>query len=180
MGMTFAKSVRGFLEHSDMRLMRRVHRWRAPRWLRRWTVLVTRMGDGWLWYALGLIILLFGGEQRFLAVGAGLVASLAGVLVFRQLKLISKRPRPYQVEPHCWAMITTRDRFSFPSGHSMTAFSIMVSVGHFYTDLQPVLLVLALSIAASRIILGMHYLTDVVAGAAIGIGLGLASLYLFG
>ena len=76
-------------------------------------------------------------------------------------------------------MVTTRDRFSFPSGHSMTAFSIMVSVGHFYPDLQLVLLALALSIAASRIILGMHYLTDVVAGAAIGIGLGLAALCLF-
>jgi undecaprenyl-diphosphatase len=178
--MMFAKSVRGFLEYNDMRLMKRVHRWRAPRWLRRWTVLVTRMGDGWLWYAFGVIILLFGGEQRYVAVGAGLAASLAGILVFRQLKLISKRPRPYQVEPHCWSMITSQDRFSFPSGHSMTAFSIMVSVGHFYPDLQVILLVLAVSIAASRIILGMHYLTDVIAGAAIGIGLGLASLCLFG
>jgi undecaprenyl-diphosphatase len=141
--------------------------------------LVTRLGDGWLWYALGVIILFFGGAQRFLAVGAGLTASLAGILVFRQLKLISKRPRPYQVEPHCWAMITPQDRFSFPSGHSMTAFSIMVSVGHFYPELQVALLVLALSIAASRIILGMHYLTDVMAGAAIGIGLGFASLGIF-
>lgn len=76
-------------------------------------------------------------------------------------------------------MITPQDRFSFPSGHSMTAFAITVSVGHFYSDLELLLLVLALSIAASRIILGMHYLTDVVAGAAIGIGLGLASLSLF-
>jgi undecaprenyl-diphosphatase len=177
--MTFAKSIRGFLEQNDVRLMKRVHRWRAPRWLRRWTLLITRLGDGWLWYALGLIILFVGGEKRFIAVGSGLAASLAGILVFRQLKLVSKRPRPYQVEPHCWAMVTPQDRFSFPSGHSMTAFSITVSVGHFYPDLQVVLLMLALSIAASRIILGMHYLTDVVAGAAIGIGLGLASLSLF-
>jgi undecaprenyl-diphosphatase len=177
--MTFAKSIRGFLEYNDMRLMKRVHRWRAPRWLRRWTLLITRLGDGWLWYALGLIILCFGGEKRFLAVGAGLAASLAGIVVFRQLKLISKRPRPYQVEPHCWAMITPPDRFSFPSGHSMTAFSITVAVGHFYPELQLLLLALALSIAASRIILGMHYLTDVVAGAAIGVGLGLASLCFF-
>ena len=178
--MTFAKSVRGFLEYNDIRLMKRVHRWRAPRWLRRWTLLVTRLGDGWVWYALGIIILFVGGENRFVAVGAGMTAALAGIVVFRQLKLVSKRPRPYQVEPHCWAMITPQDRFSFPSGHSMTAFSITVSVGHFYPDLEILLLVLALSIAASRIILGMHYLTDVIAGAAIGIGLGLASLCLFG
>lgn len=177
--MTFTKSVRGFLEQNDMRLMKRVHRWRAPRWLRRWTLVITRLGDGWLWYALGSIILFVGGEKRFLAVGAGLSASLAGILVFRQLKVISKRPRPYQVEPHCWAMVTPQDRFSFPSGHSMTAFSIVVSVGHFYPNLQLVLLVLALCIAASRIILGMHYLTDVIVGAGIGIGLGLASLSIF-
>lgn len=177
--MTIAKSVRGFLEYNDMRLMKRVHRWRAPRWLRRCTLVVTRLGDGWLWYALALIILFFGGEKRYIAVGSGLTASLAGIVVFRQLKVMSKRPRPYQVEPHCWAMITPQDRFSFPSGHSMTAFAITVSVGHFYSDLELLLLVLALSIAASRIILGMHYLTDVVAGAAIGIGLGLASLSLF-
>jgi undecaprenyl-diphosphatase len=178
--MMIAKSLRGFLESNDMRIVKRVHRWRPPRPLRYWTLLITRLGDGWLWYALGLIILFFGGENRYLAFGAGLVASLAGILVFRQLKLVSKRPRPYQVEPHCWAMITPQDRFSFPSGHSMTAFAIAVSVGHFYPDLQVPLFVLALSIAASRIILGMHFLTDVVAGAAIGVGLGLASLCLFG
>ena len=177
--MTFAKSVRGFLEQNDIRLMRRVHRWRAPRWLRSSTLWITRLGDGWIWYALAVIILFFGGEKRLVAVGAGLAASLAGIVVFRQLKLISKRPRPYQVEPHCWAMVIPPDRFSFPSGHSMTAFSITVTIGHFYPDLQMLLIVLALSIAASRIILGMHYLTDVVAGAAIGIGLGLASLSLF-
>ena len=178
--MTIAKTVRGFLQHNDTRLMKRIHRWKAPRWLRFWTILVTRLGDGWIWYALGLIILLEGGEQRFAAVGDGMLASLSGILVFRQLKLISKRPRPYQVEPHCWAMLTTQDRFSFPSGHSMTAFSITIAVGHFYPELQVALLILAISIAASRIILGMHYLTDVIAGAAIGIGLGFASLCVFG
>ena len=62
----------------------------------------------------------------------------------------------------------------------MTAFSITISVGHFYPELQMALAILAISIAASRIILGMHYLTDVIAGAAIGIGLGFASLCVFG
>jgi undecaprenyl-diphosphatase len=175
-----AKSVRGFLAHNDLQLMKRVHRWRAPRWLRYSTFFVTRLGDGWLWYALAIIILCTGGQQRYAAVRAGLSASLAGILVFKQLKRFSRRPRPYQMEPHCWATLTTEDRFSFPSGHSMTAFSIMISVGHFYPELQLFLIVIAISIAASRIILGMHYLTDVVAGSAIGIALGLASLSIFG
>jgi undecaprenyl-diphosphatase len=178
--MNMAKTLRGFLEQGDMRLMRRVHRWRPPRWLRLWTLLVTRLGDGWVWYALGLIILLFGGERRYAAVASGMIAALAGILVFQKLKNVSKRPRPCQVEPHCWALISPPDRYSFPSGHSMTSFGIAVSVGHFYPELTIILLLMALSIAVSRIILGMHFLTDVIAGSAIGIGLGYATLFLFG
>ena len=177
--MAITKTVRGFIEQNDMRLMRRVHRWRAPRWLRYWTILLTRLGDGWVWYALAAILLLFGGPQRYAAVLAGLTTSIAGIFIFRRLKRLSKRPRPCQIEPHCWAMIAPPDRFSFPSGHAMTAFGIAVAVGHFYPELQLGLLMLAASIAASRIILGMHFLTDVIAGSAIGIGLGFAAFHLF-
>jgi undecaprenyl-diphosphatase len=178
--MELAKTVRGFVQKSDLRLMRRVHRWRAPRWLRRGTLLATRLGNGWAWYVLGLAILFFGGERRYVALGSGLTACVTGIFLFRGLKHLSKRPRPCQIEPHCWAMISPPDRFSFPSGHSMTSFAIAVSIGHFYPELQLLLLLLAASIAASRIILGMHFLTDVIAGAAIGVGLGLASFCLFG
>jgi undecaprenyl-diphosphatase len=176
--MAIAKGFRGFVVNNDMRLMRRCHHWRAPLWLRLMTTWTTRLGDGWVWYALALILLLFGGKHRFVVVAAGVVAALAGILVFRSLKGISKRPRPCQIEPHCWAAIMPPDRFSFPSGHAMTAFSVAVSIGHYYPELQILLLFLAVCIAASRIILGMHFLTDVIAGSAIGVLLGTASLVL--
>jgi undecaprenyl-diphosphatase len=67
------------------------------------------------------------------------------------------------------------DRFSFPSGHSITAFAIAVSLGLFYPAIFPGLLFLAVSVALSRILLGMHFLTDVLAGAALGTVLGYAS-----
>ena len=53
--MTVARGVWDEIQSNDHRLMRRVHRWRAPRWFRILMILMTRMGDGWLWYSLGLI-----------------------------------------------------------------------------------------------------------------------------
>jgi undecaprenyl-diphosphatase len=71
------------------------------------------------------------------------------------------------------------DKYSFPSGHSITAFAVAVSLSLFYPFLMPILLTLAFLIAASRIILGMHFLSDVLAGSALGVSLGFASFYFF-
>jgi undecaprenyl-diphosphatase len=60
------------------------------------------------------------------------------------------------------------DQFSFPSGHTITAFAVSVALSAFYPELATGLLFCAVSIAASRVLLGMHFLSDVVAGAAIG------------
>jgi undecaprenyl-diphosphatase len=159
--------------------MQRMNRWRAPRWIRYWMIAATRMGDGWLWYGLGGMLLLFGGEQRFAATGAAGSAAIVGVLVFKVLKRLSQRPRPCQYEPHCWSKMLPPDKFSFPSGHTMTAFSIALVVSYFYPGLQWPLFFLALSIAVSRIVLGMHFLSDVLAGGALGVALGCASITAF-
>jgi undecaprenyl-diphosphatase len=176
--MTVARQVWNQIESGDLRLMRRVHRWRAPRWFRVLMISATRSGDGWLWYALGVILLLYGGPRRFVAVGAAASAVLIGIMLFRVLKRTSCRRRPFEIEPHCWAAILPPDRYSFPSGHSITAFAIAISVGMFYPQLQICLLVMAVLIAGSRIILGLHFLSDVLAGSAIGAALGFASFYL--
>ncbi len=67
--MTLPAAMLNFIAHRDHRLMRRVNRWSAPRWIRVWMICATRGGDGWLWYALGAILLLFGGPDRFMARG---------------------------------------------------------------------------------------------------------------
>jgi undecaprenyl-diphosphatase len=179
MDMTVARTVWNQIQSNDHRLMRRVHRWRAPRWFRILMMLATRLGDGWLWYTLAVILVLYGGERRFVAIAAAAAASLTGILIFRELKGRSRRKRPCEIEPHCWATILPPDKFSFPSGHSITAFAVALSVGLFYPDLQPCLLAVAVLIASSRIILGMHFLSDVLAGSAIGVGLGILSFHIF-
>lgn len=177
--MTVAQSVWNQIQSNDHRLMRRVHRWRAPRWFRILMIVATRGGDGWLWYMLGMILVLFGGSHRFAAIGAAATAAAAGIFVFRALKHASHRKRPCEIEPHCWASILPPDKYSFPSGHSITAFGVAISIGLFYPQLLGLLLTAAVLIAASRIILGMHFLSDVLAGAAIGMILGSLSYHVF-
>jgi undecaprenyl-diphosphatase len=152
----------------DYGLMRRLNRWRAPRWVRMWMLFAARAGDGWLWGAIGIALLLSGDPRRFHAVAAGIAAVAAGILVFHRIKRAVARVRPRDIEPHCWACIVTRDRFSFPSGHSTTAFAVAVSIGSFYPEVMPLLLVLAVNVAISRMIVGMHFLTDVLVGSAMG------------
>jgi undecaprenyl-diphosphatase len=161
-----------FINRRDHALMRRIHRWHAPRWVRLLLIFATRGGDGWLWYPLGFGILLSGNHARFAAVGAGLSSSGVGLAIYTLVKKSTRRKRPCLVEPNPWAQVMPPDQYSFPSGHTIAAFSIATSVGLFYPSLLLVLLCLALIIAASRIMLGMHFLSDVVAGMLLGTSLG--------
>src|SRR3989442_13764226 len=101
--MAMARAVWGFIERRDHRLMRKMNRWPPPRWVRYWMIWATRAGDGWLWYGLGVMILLFGGPRRFPTLGATGFAAVAGIVLFKVLKNLSRRLRPCQIEPHCWA-----------------------------------------------------------------------------
>ncbi len=168
-----------FINTRDHRLMRRVHRWSPPRWVRFWMLCATRGGDGWLWYAIGATILLFGGPERFAATGAAALAGGIGTVMFLWLKKSTGRKRPCHIEPHCWAKLLPPDQFSFPSGHSITAFAVAVPLSLFYPSLVLGLLFCAVSIAVSRILLGMHFLSDVIAGSALGAAIGYLAYNLF-
>jgi undecaprenyl-diphosphatase len=176
--MTPGNAMLGYIVRRDQKLMRRVHRWSAPQWVRMWMMAATRAGDGWLWCAMGLVVLLFGGPERYAAALAGTLAALTGIVIFLRIKRFTGRQRPCAMEPHCWATLLPPDQFSFPSGHTITAFAITVSVSLFYPGLAAGLLFCALSVGASRVVLGMHFLSDVAAGAIIGTGLAFGSVWL--
>ena len=167
-----------FIAHRDHELMRRINRWPAPRWIRIWMRAATRGGDGWLWYGIGILVLLFGGELRFRAAAAAALAAGLSTILSLRIKKTAGRRRPLVFEPHRWATLLPPDKFSFPSGHTITAFSVAVSLSFFYPSLTAVLLFCAASVAASRVLLGMHFLSDVLAGAAIGATMAFGSVYL--
>lgn len=177
--MTAHHAMLQFIATRDHKLMRKVNKWPAPKWVRVFAIAATRAGDGWLWYLTGLAILLFGGDERFTAIAAAGSAALVGVGLFMVLKKVSGRKRPCEIESHVWAHLRPPDQFSFPSGHTITAFAVAIGIGEFYPMLLPGLLFCAAAIATSRILLGMHFLSDVVVGAMIGSGLAVSAHALF-
>jgi len=142
-------------------------------------ICATRGGDGWLWYTLGLVLLVFGGAEGRLAILQSGIAAAVGIGAFLVLKQAAGRQRPCALEPHCWSTLLPPDRFSFPSGHTITAFAVCVPIIAHYPAAAPGILFCALSIAVSRVITGMHFLSDVVAGGLIGWLLGEGAKWLF-
>jgi undecaprenyl-diphosphatase len=177
--MTLPGHMLDYISTRDHRLMRRVHRWRPPRWFRVWMILATRGGDGWLWYGISGLVLAFGAPVRYEALAAAWTACSVGAMIFLVLKKVTGRKRPNALVPHCWATLLPPDQFSFPSGHTITAFAFTIAMDSFYPHLIGVLLFCALSVATSRIVLGMHFLSDVVVGAFLGAGLGYAGFMIF-
>lgn len=163
-----------YLSSRDQKLMRKLNGWRPPRWVRVWMVLASRLGDGWLWWAIGVLILIFGGPTRWVAVATTVASAALSIASFSQIKKLFNRTRPCAISENCWATLLPPDQFSFPSGHTMTAFSVAVPLSLFYPAAEPGLLFCAFSIALSRILLGLHYLTDVLVGGALGSLIGYA------
>lgn len=175
--MSTFSSAYGLVLTTDQRIMRRLHRWRAPRWLQWWMIAATLGGDGWLWGAYAALILMVGGPGRFEAVVSAACAVATGIVLFRSIKRMVGRKRPCHLEAHCWSRLLPPDQFSFPSGHSITAFAVASSLGWYYPGLLPGLLFCAISVAISRILLGMHFLSDVLAGCALGAALGYLAVH---
>ncbi len=164
-----------FITARDHSMMLRVSRWSPPRWVRIWMTSSTRAGDGWLWGSLAIPILWLGGQRRYEAMTVLASAALTGILVFLLLKRICSRERPCAIAPIRWREFVPPDRFSFPSGHSITAFAMAVPLSLFYPAFMISLMFCAVSVATSRVVLGLHFLSDVVAGSLMGAGIGFAA-----
>ena len=158
---------------SDDRFATRMRGWRPPRWFRLFMLWATRLGDGWGWIALFAVLLLGAHAYREVLTGC-LAASLAGA-AFVLLKRHFKRARPCDGAPHPLYGVTASDCFSFPSGHSATSFAIATVLGLAFPALGIPFLAMAACVAASRVALGLHYVSDVIAGSALGALIGALS-----
>lgn len=129
---------------------------------------VSRLGDGMLWYALMLALLAAGGAQALIPVGHMAATGFAGTLLYKWLKSKTSRPRPFAVESAIRAGADPLNAFSFPSGHTMHAVSFSVVAAAYYPVLVWLLGPFTILVALSRVVLGLHYPSDVLAGAALG------------
>ena len=136
---------------------------------------VSRLADGPLWYML-MLALAFSGRTNAMAAAQMAMTAIAGLAIYKMLKQRLVRERPY-ISHECISLGTAPlDRYSFPSGHTLHAVAFTQIATAHVPELALAMVPFALLVAASRVVLGLHYPTDVVAGAAIGAVLASASL----
>jgi undecaprenyl-diphosphatase len=128
----------------------------------------SRLGDGELWVALILALPLLYGTAAIRVSLIMAATGLSGYLVYKSLKSTLVRERPYIRHTGIDMAMSPLDRYSFPSGHTLHAVNFAWQAVAHYPQLAWVLVPAASLIALSRVVLGLHYPTDVVAGAAIG------------
>ena len=130
--------------------------------------LVSRLGDGLFWYSLMLLILLFEGRDGLLPVLHMALAGLSGTLLYKWLKGKTLRPRPFEVHQDIFLTGKPLDKFSFPSGHTLHAVVFGLVAINYYPALSFIIMPFVSMVALSRVVLGLHYPSDVITGAIIG------------
>jgi membrane-associated phospholipid phosphatase len=147
-------------------------------WGMRVATWVSRTGHGLLGGAVGVSLVavgLFMGRPREAVAGLlGLFAIIVGGLSVEALKYVFCRSRPLtEAAGQFFAAFPCIGKGyamkSFPSGHAVNSFALAYVLSSAYPKASPLFYVLATMIAASRVYLASHFLSDVVAGAAVGV-----------
>lgn len=129
---------------------------------------VSRSGDGYLHVLTPLMLACMGNEY---AGDLVLVLALALAIerpIYWVLKNGLKRRRPEQFVPGFRSLIVASDQFSFPSGHSSAAFLLVTCLCVLYGAAAAPLLIWAVTVGVSRVLLGVHFPGDILAGASMG------------
>jgi undecaprenyl-diphosphatase len=139
----------------------------------------SRLGDGIVWYALIFALPLLYGHAAVRPSITMAATGIFGVVLYKFLKRTFVRERPFITHVGISKAMAPLDRYSFPSGHTLHAVSFTWQAVANFPELGWVLIPLASLIAASRVVLGLHYPSDVLIGAIIGALLASAGLALY-
>lgn len=166
-----------FLLHLDGNILLYIQEYIRHDWMNPFWEFITSLGNaGWFWLALSLVLLI---PKRTRGMGAAaLLAIIIGALITNVvLKNLVARTRPYEVVDGLKILIKRPHDYSFPSGHACASFAAAAV----YYRMAPKrwgisVVILASLIAFSRLYVGVHYPTDVLAGILIGIGAAWAAM----
>jgi len=164
------------LHQRDTDLCLACNRWGRRDHVRPVFAVVSRLGDGAFWYALMVIVVLADGWDGLAASTHMAATGLAALILYTWLKRYTRRPRPYAEDRRIHALARPLDQYSFPSGHTLHAVAFTGIALAYYPQLAWLLVPFTALVAASRVVLGLHYPSDVVAATVIGGGLAQLSI----
>lgn len=137
--------------------------------------LISKTGDGHIYLIAGLLLWWLEPQDGKLFLYTGLLAYALELPLYLLLKKLFKRQRPCDLLQNFKAHLTPSDKFSLPSGHTAAAFLMASLVASFYPSVSVLVYIWASLIGLSRVLLGVHYPSDILAGAALGISISLLS-----
>ncbi len=163
-----AMSILYALQRLDVRLFLALFHGGERRLIRPLARALSRSADGYLYFFLPLLLWATGADH----VPELIILLCCSLLLERGtywlLKNSLKRRRPQEAMPDFRSIIVAADRFSFPSGHTSAAFLLATSLTLVYQEPAMAMYAWATAIAFSRVILGVHYPGDTLAGAIMG------------
>ncbi|MGW8127921.1 MAG: phosphatase PAP2 family protein [Stenotrophomonas sp.] len=162
----------------ETRWCRRANYYCRHRRIRTLFAIISRLGDGVFWYVLMGALVLADGTDGLRASAHMAATGVVALTLYKVLKRWTRRPRPFAADLRIRAWVAPLDEYSFPSGHTLHAVSFSVVALAYYPWLAPLLLPFTAGVALSRVVLGLHYPSDVLAATGIALLLGGASLQL--
>lgn len=135
---------------------------------------VSRTGDGFIQILLPLLLWVLDPVTGMPLVQTVVLAFAMERPLYWMLKHCCRRRRPPESVPFFVAVIRASDQFSFPSGHTMAAFLLATLVLLAYGGAALPLFIWASAVGVSRVVLGVHFPSDILAGATLGVLLGCA------
>jgi undecaprenyl-diphosphatase len=167
-GSSLTSSLMARFDLAEYGLCRRLNRGVEHAPIRVFFMLASGLGDGLAWYALMLALPFIYGARGLRTSVIMLAGSAVGLAVYKILKRTFVRERPFIRHAGISLAGAPLDRYSFPSGHTLHAVAFTWQAHAAFPELSFVLVPLSLAIAASRVVLGLHYPTDVLVGALLG------------
>ncbi|MDJ0916470.1 MAG: phosphatase PAP2 family protein [Woeseiaceae bacterium] len=173
------QDVIAYFDHVESGICLRINRLSHRRLARRFFSIVSKLGDGGAWVVMVAVLYAKRGHDFLPSVALIAVTAGIGVLIYSQLKNRLVRERPYINHGDILCGAAPLDRYSFPSGHTLHAVSFTIMLAAVEPQMLFIAVPFALLVAASRVILGLHYPSDVFAGGVLGAILASVSLTLF-
>lgn len=167
------------LDELELELCLRINRYGSKQWVGKIFSTVSRLGDGGYWYLMVSLLITIQGVAAYESIARIALTTVVGVAIYKTLKHVLVRERPYITHTGILLGTPPLDRYSFPSGHTMHAASLTVLLMNAEPMLFPLALPFACLVAISRVVLGLHYPSDVIAGAMLGVALAVTSVSFF-
>lgn len=156
------------LTRSDLAISCVMNRVCCRRIVKRLFIGISRLGDGSFWYVLAATMPLIDGQDGLRAALQMILTGLLCLPIYRYLKAKTLRDRPFVRHASIVAATHPLDEYSFPSGHTLHAVAFTVVALHYYPALAVLVIPFTILVALSRVILGLHFVSDVIAGACLG------------